>query len=189
MKKNNLKSWAQLDFPCKLKEPLLPCLMKLFSTSLKILWQLGRRKQLCKKQFLLICYTTTLHCFQILGCPKESITDYGKWLVRQQKGMVLQRFLTIFTIKNLESVRGFLGYSVIPRPRKEKYSFWLLARLNLSAHTPSPQIGHSIQLFGELRVLLLDHLCCLLGPMAIYIKWCWDAVHYFIHYKESILTM
>lgn len=115
MKKNKQTSWIQLDFPCKLKDPLLPCLMKLFSTSLRILWQPGRRKQLCKKkQFLLMCYTTTLHCFQILACPEESITESGKWLIRQQKDKILQRFFktSLYYQKSWKHIERFL--KVVP---------------------------------------------------------------------------
>lgn len=100
--------------------------MKLFSTSLRILWQPGRRKQLCKKkQFLLMCYTTTLHCFQILTCPKESITESGKWLIRQQKDKILQRFFkaSLYYQKSGKHIEILKTCSSLPRPRKEKHRF------------------------------------------------------------------
>lgn len=125
MKKNKQKSWAQLDFICKLKNPLFPCLMKLFSTSLRILWQPGRRKQLCKKkQFLLMCYTTTLHCFQILACPKESITESGKWLIRQQRDKILQRifFTSLYYQKSGKKYREIFLKDILPSLDQGKWN-------------------------------------------------------------------
>lgn len=91
-------------------------------TCLKILWQPGRKKQLGKKLFLLMCYPTTPHCFQILACPKEPITesDLGnEWCNSGKAKIVL-----IFTIKIWEiHVELFLLMLIHILSGKEKPSF------------------------------------------------------------------